>query len=197
MEWVSGSPMRGALFCAALCAAAQRLLTEWKGAWLHLFARWIASLVAIFLIAGCAHQYWAKDPKGLQNTAWTGRLSLQVTSDPVQSFSAGFELTGDADQGSLLLTTPLGGTLAQMQWLPGHATLLAQNKTQHYASVEDILQQLTGAPIPMAALFDWLQGRSVQVPGWQADLSRLADGKISAQRSMPLPTAELRVVLDH
>jgi outer membrane lipoprotein LolB len=34
------------------------------------------------------------------------------------------------------------------------------------------------------------------VPGWQADLSGLPDGRLFAQRLMPLPTAELRLVLD-
>jgi outer membrane lipoprotein LolB len=32
------------------------------------------------------------------------------------------------------------------------------------------------------------------VPGWQADLTRQAEGRITARRSAPLPTAELRVV---
>ena len=45
-------------------------------------------------------------------------------------------------------------------------------------------------------LFGWLRGEPQAVPGWSADLSALAAGRLSARRLMPLPTAELRVILD-
>jgi outer membrane lipoprotein LolB len=158
--------------------------------------RWTCSIFAIFLIAACAHKYMPTGQNGIKNDIIAGRLSLQVQSEPAQSLSAGFELVGDAQQGTLLLTTPLGSSIAQLQWWPGSATLTAQNKVQNYPSVEDILQQITGAAIPLPALLAWLQGQQADAAGWQADLSRFADGKLSAERSMPLPTAQLRIVLD-
>ena len=48
----------------------------------------------------------------------------------------------------------------------------------------------------MQALFAWLRGRPEHVPGWQVDLSQLDDGRLVANRQMPLPTAVLRLVLE-
>jgi outer membrane lipoprotein LolB len=56
--------------------------------------------------------------------------------------------------------------------------------------------EATGSAIPVAALFDWLEGRNTAVPGWQADLSELGQGRLRAQRMQPPPAADLRVVLD-
>ena len=57
-----------------------------------------------------------------------------------------------------------------------------------------VLLPLEYSAFVWAALFGWLRGREGDVPGWQADLSRQGEGRISARRSTPLPTAELRVV---
>ncbi len=56
--------------------------------------------------------------------------------------------------------------------------------------------ELTGAPIPVRALFAWLRGQPEPVQGWQADLTQLPSCRVNARREMPLPTAELRIVLD-
>ena len=50
--------------------------------------------------------------------------------------------------------------------------------------------------LPVRALFGWLRGEAQSVPGWQPDLSQLDNGRLNARRLMPLPTAELRVILD-
>jgi outer membrane lipoprotein LolB len=127
----------------------------------------------------------------------SGRLALSVPDQPAQSFSAAFELRGRADAGELTLFNPIGGTLALMQWQPGTAQLSIPGRApQQFPSVEAMVEQATGAPIPLAALFDWLGGTNTPVPGWQADLSRLADGMLRAQRLAPPPQADLRVVLD-
>ena len=47
-----------------------------------------------------------------------------------------------------------------------------------------------------AALFDWLQGRATAAAGWQVDLSRMEQGRLSARRHDPQPPAALRIVLD-
>jgi len=54
----------------------------------------------------------------------------------------------------------------------------------------------TGTPIPMPALFDWLRGQNAVIDGWQADLSMLAQGRLTAQRLHPAPAVQLRVVLN-
>lgn len=138
----------------------------------------------------------AGGPNDAPNSTWSGRLALQVEGDARQSFSAGFELRGRPEAGELLLSTPLGGTAAAISWTPTGATLRANGQVQQFGSLDALVAQATGSPIPIAALFDWLAGIETPVPGWKADLSQLPQGRIQARRLEPPPPAELRVVLD-
>ena len=152
--------------------------------------------VATVLIAGCAHPTGSRGPIDPEIGPWTGRLALQVQDRPDQSFSAGFELRGKAPQGALTLFNPIGGTLAVLNWAPGSATLQSGGQLRQFDSVDALVVQATGSAIPAAALFEWLAGRNTAVPGWQADLSQLGEGRLRAQRQSPSPAADLRVVLD-
>ena len=154
-------------------------------------------LFATILIAGCARPPSANALNGLNNEFWSGRLSLQLQSEPQQSFSAGFELKGKPERGELTLISPLGNVLGVLRWSPGQAELdSGKQSVQRFDSVDALMQQVTGAAVPLSALFAWLQGDNAQVSGWRADLSRYGDGRISAQRTQPAPQADLRVVLD-
>lgn len=156
-----------------------------------------ASLFAALLIAGCAQPPRAKAQDGVQSDLWTGRISLQVLSEPAQSFSASFELKGKPERGELSLISPLGSVLGVLRWSPGEAVLDSGNgKVQRFASVDELMAQATGAAVPLGALFAWMQGDNAAVSGWSADLSRYQDGRISAKRTQPAPQADLRVVLD-
>lgn len=119
-----------------------------------------------------------------------------MQSEPVQSFSGGFDLQGSAQLGELTLTTPLGSTAAVLRWAPGMAQLESGGQTQQYSSVQAMLERTTGAAIPLDALFAWLRGQSAPAPGWQPDVSRYAEGRISAQRTAPAPPAQLRIALE-
>ena len=154
------------------------------------------SPVAIFLIAGCAHKIYRNDLNDLEKKLWTGRISLQIQSDPVQAFFAGFELKGRAERGELSLTSPLGNVLGIMRWSPDEAALESGNGIKRFPSVDALLEQTTGAAIPIAALFDWLKGTNTQLDGWSADLSGLDTGRIVATRIEPAPQTRLRIVLD-
>ncbi|MCA0326824.1 MAG: outer membrane lipoprotein LolB [Proteobacteria bacterium] len=128
---------------------------------------------------------------------WNGRLALRVESEPPQSFSAGFTLSGTADEGELSLASPLGNTLAKLRWQAGAATLQQGEQSRNYASLDALAAEVAGTNVPVRALFGWLQGDPTSPPGWSADLGRLHDdGRLTARRLMPLPTAELRLVLD-
>ncbi|TAM41348.1 MAG: outer membrane lipoprotein LolB [Burkholderiaceae bacterium] len=153
-------------------------------------------LITILFIAGCAVPIRATDQNHQKNSFWSGRLALTVAADQAQSFSAGFELKGNAGAGELSLYNPLGNTLAMLVWGPGSATLRSDNQTRSFDSLDDLVRHATGTVIPVAALFDWLQGINTPVPGWQADLSQLAHGKLVARRSLPPPPAELRLALE-
>ena len=131
-----------------------------------------------------------------ENGFWTGRLALQVEDSASQSFSAGFELRGGAGQGELTLFNPLGGTLAVLAWRPGEAQLRHGTDVRSFESIDALAAQATGTALPVTALFDWLRGVQTAVPGWEADLRQLAEGRLRARRLQPLPVADLRVAFD-
>ncbi|MDE2605444.1 MAG: outer membrane lipoprotein LolB [Burkholderiales bacterium] len=152
---------------------------------------WWAPLGAL-LLAGCA-----VPPRAAAPQAWSGRLALTVEGQASQSFSAGFELRGAPEAGELSLFNPLGGTLAVLAWAPGSATLRADGRTRSFPSLDALAREATGAALPVASLFDWLAGKPSPVPGWDADLSQVAQGRLRAHRTQPPPPADLRVVFEH
>ncbi|MBK6005065.1 outer membrane lipoprotein LolB [Ramlibacter ginsenosidimutans] len=156
-------------------------------------ARWGATAACALLLAACATPPTVA-PAGVQQ--WNGRLALNVEGEASRSFSAGFELKGAPEQGELTLFNPLGGTLAVLDWAPGTATLRAEGKTRAFGSLDELAQQATGAPLPVASLFDWLQGKATAVAGWQADVSQVREGRLHARRTDPPPLADLRLVFE-
>ena len=164
-------------------------------------------VIDTILVASCASSTRTTAPNDAKNevvstqTAWAGRLSLQVQSPSenvaAQSFAASFELKGQPESGELTLISPLGSILGVMRWTPDEAVFDAGNgKLQRYLSVESFLAETTGAAVPMAALFGWLRGQDTGAAGWTVDLSRHSDGRIAARRNSPAPQADLRLVLD-
>ncbi|RST51818.1 hypothetical protein EJI01_18000 [Variovorax sp. MHTC-1] len=148
----------------------------------------------VLLLAGCASRV---GPTGTTGTeAWSGRLSLRIDSEPVQTFSALFELRGAPRAGELTLTSPIGSTLAQLHWAPGEALLKDGSKTRRFDSLDALIEAATGAAIPVAALFGWLAGREERVPGWRPDLSQIGTGRLQATRDAPQPRADLRIVFE-
>jgi len=161
----------------------------------RLLRGWWLALACTLLLAGCAVPPRKPAVDGVQS--WTGRLALNVEGQASQSFSAGFDLKGAPESGELTLTNPLGGTLAVLAWAPGTATLRANGSTRQFPSLEALAQEATGAPLPVASLFDWLAGRPTAVEGWSVDVSGVADGRLHAQRTVPPPLVDLRVVFEH
>lgn len=166
------------------------------------------TLFAIFLIAGCAAKTPATGENSTQNVdnkinaanfSRQGRLSLRVDSEPPQTLSGAFTLNGNAQQGDLSLSTPLGSILAELSWTPQQAILKANNDTRLFASTDALMQQFTGTVLPLNALFDWLSGRDTPAEGWLVDLSQMSNPespRLIAKRTSPLPAVELRVVLE-
>ena len=155
----------------------------------------VAGGAALLWLAGCA-QLSGGAPGPKSSGSWTGRMSLRIDSEPVQTFSALFELRGSAEAGDLTLTTPIGSTLAQLHWAPGEAVLKDGSSTRHFDSVDALIEAATGAAIPVGALFGWLAGRDERVPGWRPNLAQLANGRLQATRDTPGPTADLRIVFE-
>jgi len=152
---------------------------------------WIA--LPLWLL-GCAQPQLRPQSNAAQD-AWSGRISLQVEGQASQSFSAVFELHGNANAGALVLLSPLGSRIAQLQWQEGHAQLTTAQETRDSHSLDLLLEEVTGTQIPVAALFQWLQGVQSLTPGWRADLTNLEQGRLIARRDTPSPPATLRIAL--
>ena len=156
----------------------------------------IGLFFTLVLIAGCAHSVRATASNDAIIPFWQGRLTLRIDSDPVQSISAGFELTGTPQTGELVLLSPLGSTLVNMAWTPHTATLRANGQVSQFDSLAELVQQATGTDLPVEALFLWLAGKPANQTDWQADLSGLPAGRLSARRLHPEPRIELRMALE-
>lgn len=154
--------------------------------------RRLASAALAVLLGACAAPQTTRRPA----QSWSGRLGLQVLSDPPQQYHAGFELQGDPAEGELTLLSPLGHVLASLRWNPLQATLERGNERWQQPSVDQLMQQLIPAAMRVSTLFDWLQGKPAADPHWSVNLSGYAEGRIQAQRLDPLPRSELRLVLN-
>jgi outer membrane lipoprotein LolB len=153
-------------------------------------------LLAVLFMSGCAQQPVSPTSPPQEASYWRGRLALRFDSPDQASFFASFELSGSASSGELNLTGPLGTTVASLHWTPAGASLRSNGDTRQFASLDALAAEATGTPIPVAALFQWLRGRETTAAGWQADLSQLAEGRLTARRTHPEPVAELRLILD-
>lgn len=154
-------------------------------------SRRLVTLTLCLLLAACASP--SREHYAAQ---WSGRIGLRVQTEPPQSLQAGFELQGNAQSGQLTLLSPVGSTLARLSWQPGQAILERGSERWTGPSVQDLAEQLTQTPLPVQALFDWIEGREVTHAGWQPDLSELQQGRILARRTEPEPRAQLRIMLD-
>ena len=160
---------------------------------------WWLALCIGFTLAGCAMPSRTDKPFNTEQTnspEWQGRISVQVLGAPPSSMNASFSLRGDAKNGELDLYSPLGTTLGALQWTPRLVQLSDGGKHQYFSSLAELTEKATGAALPVDALFDWLQGRDVQATGWQADLSAVSQGALTARRTSPAPEVTLRIKLD-
>ena len=156
-----------------------------------------ALIATLFLLSGCSTPPPLRHSADMQQHSWSGRLGLQVRDPlgPEQSFSAAFHLQGNPEQGRLDIFNPLGSQIAQLQWHPGGALLIQGDRYTPSQSLQELLRQSLGSALPVQALFSWLRGQPADAEGWQVDLTRHAEGRITAQRTSPPPPATLRIIL--
>lgn len=148
------------------------------------------ALATLLSLSGCA-----STPTAGERT-WSGRLAVTVHDTPPQNFSASFELQGTPEAGRLNLLSPLGTTLAHVQWSPQGAQWQRGSEWESRSNLGDLMRELLGTDLPVSHLFAWLNGEITHTEGWVVDLSRHADGRIQAQRETPLPRADLRLVFE-
>lgn len=167
-----------------------------------------ALLTGAALLAGCATP---RAPQGSAADELAGRLSVQVAAhqgQPARSVNSAFELRGSAERGELVLTSPLGTTVARAHWAPGRAELQSSDGTRRYPDLDGLAADALGESLPLAALFDWLRGRawtgapSVRTDGgfeqlgWRVATDRVAEGFVTATRAAaPAVTVRARLEL--
>jgi len=193
------------------------------GAWhlLHTGGQCLASITGMLALATLLSACATHAPP-LAGRVYSGRLAVRTDAAPYQparSVTGQFELSGNASVGQLILTSPIGITVARASWsdpvgapgTPSKIELEADGTTTRYATLEDMMQRAIGDQLPLPAMFDWLSGQpwpgapvqrgadagSFGQLGWQVDLSKLnSDRLIDAQRAMPEPALHVRVKLD-
>lgn len=161
-----------------------------------------AALLALaLLLAGCA----TRPPPGAD---WlNGRLSVKVQAAEARQFSSAFELRGDAEQGELRLTSPLGSVVAEARWSPAGATLVTSDGSKQYDDLDVLARDALGEALPLRALPAWLRGRpwpgaphraiaqGFEQLGWTISLARYAEGFLDVDRAAP-PAVTLRARLE-
>jgi len=174
-------------------------------------ARSTLALCCALLVGACTTVPPA--PTGTADTL-SGRLALRVEAignAAPRAFSAAFDLRGDAQAGTLGLSTPLGSMLAEARWSPAEVVLATPQGTRRFSNLDELTREALGESVPLEAWFDWLHGRpwpgapsvasSTSPPGfaqlgWQVDLGRFDEGTVAATRESPPPTVTVRIRLD-
>ena len=190
-------------------AVRPRAPARWRGAAAR--ARSALALGCALLVGACTTLPPA--PLGTADSL-SGRLALRVEAigdASPRAFSAAFDLRGNAQAGTLGLSTPLGSMLAEARWSPAEVVLATPQGTRRFANLEELTREALGESVPVEAWFDWLRGRpwsgatsaasSTPAPGfaqlgWQVDLGRFDEGTIVATRESPPPTVTVRIRLD-
>jgi outer membrane lipoprotein LolB len=96
-------------------------------------------------------------------------LLIRIEAKPVQSWIVSFDLEGSMDRGELLLSGPLGQTIAQAKWDTGQAELIQSDSRPYYfANLNQLWTHLTKIEFDVQVLFLWLNEKPFAVPeGWQ------------------------------
>ena len=171
--------------------------------------RLAALALSLVMLGGCASLKHQAKPQVEGDLHLSGRLSVQVAGNAGGKASGGngaFELTGQPAAGQLELSTPLGSLVARAVWRDGDVRLQTPEDERRYEDLDALTREMLGEAIPVAALFDWLQGRpwaqAANTPvsggfeqlGWQIDLSHFPEGLIVAtRRADPLVTLKARI----
>ena len=177
----------------------------------------LAAAALAALLGACATH-----PPPLTGAVYAGKLAVRSDASgaqPARSVSGQFELSGSPSSGQLVLTSPIGTTVARARWShpvgaqgePSEIELEADGRTSRFGSLDAMMQQALGDSLPLAAMFDWLAGRpwpaapavratdgaSFDQLGWHVDLAQFAPSQlIVAERPAPPPTLHVRVKLD-
>lgn len=182
--------------------------------------QWLLVLVIPMALAGCASPSFQSDSLSvLQERA--GRFSMQAQSvnQPPDALQGSFVWRKLVGGWQLDLNTPVGSTLARLSVTPEGAMLEQPDApTRRAVSAEELLATILGAPVPLDALQDWIDGRvrhesevtqlvrdsqgrvmSFEQAGWQVSFDRygaFGPGRIRLQGRQLDQDIDLRLVFE-
>lgn len=116
------------------------------------------------LLAACttAPRQPAPPRQSIADFALEARFALrtETAGEKPQSANGRLSWTHRQQQDRILISTPLGGGIAELESTPGQATLILADGQRHFADdAEELLRQTTGHTLPVRQLPDWLRGR--------------------------------------
>jgi outer membrane lipoprotein LolB len=128
----------------------------------------IFAIAFSIIAAGCAIQAPSTAPASVykasrefkQTIELAGRLSIQYQKNGKdEALHGNFSWTQTAQNIDVMLSSPLGQTIARIEIGPAGATLTQAGQTSRVAANVDLLTEETlGWPLPISGLRDWLQG---------------------------------------
>ena len=127
---------------------------------------------------------------------WSGRLQVDVKTTPAVHIASDFELDTRLDEGELRVLGPLGATLAVITWAGAELPATIESaqlkpRVQSFDSLDALMAQWLGTPVPSHTLLAWLQGQAVEMPGWR--FSKPTPEIFWAQRVEPLPVVDFKI----
>lgn len=161
---------------------------------------WLLALAVCLVQLGCATPGAPPVDALIPGTdRWVGRFSLTRTGEQVatERLTVGFELSGNAREGELVLEGPLGARLARATWADDRPAWLERgNRVESFETMAALTEAVVGQPLPMHALFLWLKGTEASAPPWTADLTQWPNGKLTAWQTVGTETVRIAVVFD-
>lgn len=101
----------------------------------------------------------APAPERLQ---FSGRLSLRVQQAHTGAMDGGtmlFEFDGHPQEGTLLMQSVIGTTVASARWSPQGAEIITPQGTRSGPNLDDVATVLLGQHLPLEALLHWIRAK--------------------------------------
>jgi outer membrane lipoprotein LolB len=168
-----------------------------------------ALCVAAVLLGACAAlpEHGTAPPGGFE---LSGRVAVRAAKD---SGSARIFWRHSSDADEMIITSPVGQTLARIQREGGLFRLQTGDRKEYRAAdAETLTEQALGWRLPLAGLADWVQGRAspdrpsevtrpagdgldIRQDGWRVAYEEFRDGKPYRLR-LSREDIEIRLVVD-
>ena len=100
-------------------------------------------------------------------------------------------------QGHALLGGPPfeGINQGMLRWAPGEAVWRLGQDERRFGSLDALLIQTLGTPLPVPTVFAWIEGRALALDGWELVSLPSSNQPLVARRHYPAPSLELRLQL--